>query len=334
MPRSGYLPLMSRIITRAILFAWVISGYELALAETSAKLPLVAQLWFADSPTTKPWEAVFRGGLRDLGYVEGKNITIVARYADGDSSRLPTLVNELIALRPDVILVSGNAIRAAMAATRTIPLVSFSMGNAVQDGLVSSLARPGGNLTGMYSLGAETTGKRLELAMELIPVLKRVGVIFDSSDRTSVAGADILRSLAPKAGLTIHAIGVHNWDEIQAALKLFEQEHSQALIVSDNPFFYAHRERILQFADHRFPVVAQAKDWAKAGALITYAPDYYDMLRRTAVYVDKILHGIKAGDIAVEQATRFELVVNLRIAKAFGLLVPESVLVRADEVVR
>jgi len=170
--------------------------------------------------------------------------------------------------------------------------------------------------------------------MELIPDLKRVGVVFDSSDRTSVAGADILRSLGLKAGLTIHTIGVRNWDEIQAALRLFEREQSQALIVSDNPFFYAHRERILQFADHRFPVVAQAKDWAKAGALVTHAPDYYDMLWRTAVYVDKILNGVKAGDIAVEQATTFELVVNVKTAKAFGLMVPESVLVRGAEVLR
>ena len=128
MPRSRYLPEMSRTIARAILVAWMISGYELALAETSAKLPLVAQLWFTDLPTTKPWEAVFRSALGDLGYVEGKSIKIVARYADSGSSRLPTLMNELIALRPDVILVSGNAVRAAMAATKAIPLVSFSMG--------------------------------------------------------------------------------------------------------------------------------------------------------------------------------------------------------------
>jgi putative tryptophan/tyrosine transport system substrate-binding protein len=170
------------LIVRVILITWMLSGSPFALAQATARLPTVGQLWFVGSEVAHPWEDVFRNRLRELGYVEGQNVRIVARYANGDRNRLPTLLNELIASPVDVLLVSTNAVQVATATTRTIPIVSFSLGNAVRDGSITSLAHPGGNLTGMYSLGEETAAKRLELATELIPGLKRIGVIFEAGD--------------------------------------------------------------------------------------------------------------------------------------------------------
>ena len=322
---TGYLVLVSLPLSVALGSA---HGGE------SSKPPIIGEVWFVDPATSQPWDSVFQDGLRDLGYVEGKNITIIRRYANGDAAQLPALLKELIALPVDVLLVGSKTVKAATAATKTIPIVCPSMGDPVRDGLVASLQRPGGNLTGAYGLIVEMQSKLLELTTELVPNLQRVDVIFDADDASDNTDAEEFRALAHRVGVSVHTLGVRNLKDIRAALKTIERDRVQALIVFDDPLTDLHREPIMRHTQRRFPVISDGRDWAKSGAVLTYAPNYYEMWRRGAVYVDKIIKGAKAGDLAIEQPTKFELVVNLKTVKALGITIPESILVRADEVIR
>jgi putative ABC transport system substrate-binding protein len=302
-------------------------------AEERGRLPTVGQIWLSNPSMVTPYDKAFRQGLADLGYVEGKNIRIVARYANGDSARLPTLLNELIALPPDVLLVSQAALGAARKATTTVPLVCATMGDPVAAGLVSSLARPGGNLTGLYALDTETDSKRLELAREIVPALKRIGLLFEPNDATRF-DADAFRALARDAGFSVRTFPVRSLEDIRSALGTMDKERPQALIVWSTSLIVLHRDTILGFAAQRFPVISEGRALAQAGALLTYSANFYEMYRASAVYVDKILKGNKPADLPVEQPTKLELIVNLKTAKALGITIPQSILLRADEVIR
>ena len=218
--------------------------------------------------------------------------------------------------------------------TATIPIVCPDMGNPIRDGLVASLAHPGGNLTGAYALDAETNAKRLELIMETVPGIKALGVMFDGNDVSLVANSKALRSLAQSVGVKVRTFAVRDWNEIQAALGTIERDRLKALMIFDNPLTETHLEAIMRSAAHRVAVVSEGRDWARAGALITYGADYHDMWKHSAIYVDKILKGIKPGDLPIEQPTKFDLLVNMKTARALGIAVPESVLLRADEIIR
>lgn len=310
-------------------------GVGLADAEDARKLPRIGQVFGSNPIIAKPWDEAFRQGLRDLGYVEGKNVIILPRYAHGDSVRLPALLSELIALNVDVLFVAHTAIPAAMQLTKTIPIVAPTMDDPVRAGFAASLAHPGGNLTGGYVLNVETDSKRLELAKEVVPGLRRAVIMFEVSDVVDSRAANELRTLAHGVGVTLHPVGVRNLDEIETALKAMESNRPQALIVFSSPLTLLHRGRIIVgSASYKVPVIGEGRDFAEDGALLTYSADYHEMWKRAALYVDKILKGAKPRDLPIEQPTRFELIINLRTAKALGIKVPESTLLRADEVIR
>ena len=315
-----------------IAFAMITSG--LAYSDEARKLPRIGQVWFSNQTIAGPYDSAFRDGLRELGYVDGKNVTIVARYANSDVTQVPVLLEELISLPVDVIVVTPKAVQVARQRTTTIPIVCPDMNNPVRDGLVASLAHPGGNLTGGYALNTETDAKRLELIIEIVPGAKTVGVMLDGNDVSLLANANALRSLAQTVGVRVRTFAVRDWNEIQAAFSAIERDRLQALMIFDNPLTEVHLDAIMRHAAHRLPVVSEGRDWAKAGALITYGADYHDMWKHSAVFVGKILKGAKPGDLPIEQPTKFELLVNLKTAKALGITIPESILLRADKVIR
>jgi ABC-type uncharacterized transport system substrate-binding protein len=317
-----------------ILITLITIGFGLAYADEGRKLPTIGLIFGSDSSAAQPYEEAARAGLRDLGYIDGENVAILSRYANGDVRRVPVLLRDLIALPVDVLFVSPKAVQAAKKASRTIPIVCPTMDNAVRDGLVASLARPGANLTGISVLGTEADSKRLQLISEMVPNLRRLHVLFDATEPSAVSDVKELSTLARSVKVVLRALGVSSLEEIQAAFRTIETDRPQALIVFDNALTEQYIDVIMRFAAHRVPTISEGRDWAKAGALLTYAPDYHNMWKRGATYVDKILKGTKPADLPIEQPTKFELVVNLKTAKALGLTIPESILLRADEVIR
>jgi putative ABC transport system substrate-binding protein len=310
-------------------------GAGLADAEDARKLPRIGQVFGTNPVIARPFDEAFRQGLRDLGYVDGENVTILPRYAHGDPARFPALLSELIALNVNVLFVAQTAIPAAMQLTKTIPIVAPAMEDPVRAGLAASFAHPGGNLTGLSGLDEETDSKRLELAMEVVPGLRRAGLMFEASDAVASGAANELRTLAHGVGVTLHPVGVRNLDQIETALKAMQRNRPQVLILWGTPMMYLHRGRIIAgSASYKVPVISDGREFAEAGALLSYSPSYHEMWRRGALYVDKILKGAKPGDLPIEQPTKFELIINLRMAKALGITIPESLLLRADEIIR
>ena len=303
-------------------------------ADELRKQPLVGAVWFGDPISVEPWDAAFKDGMRKLGYVEGANVTFVTRYANGNAAQLPVLLAEVVALPVDVLVVGSKTVSAAVAATKTIPIVCPSMGDVVRDGLVASLQHPGGNLTGGHGLIVEMQSKLLEFSRELLPRIKRIDVIFDKGDPSDVTDAQTFRMRASQLGISVRLLGIANENDVRAALKTMNRHRGQLLVVFDDPLTNFHRESIMRFADQRVPVLSDGRDWGKRGAVLTYAADYYEVFRHAAVFVDKILKGAKPGDLPIEQPTKFELVVDLKAAKALGITIPESILLRADEVIR
>jgi putative tryptophan/tyrosine transport system substrate-binding protein len=277
-----------------------------------------------------------RQGLRDLGYVEGRNVGFEFRYADGDLSHLSALATELAALQPAVIIAgSAPGAVAARDATRAIPIVMASVQDPMALGLAVSMARPGGNVTGFWSEGDESLiGKRLELLKDAVPGVSRLGIFVDPSDASDVSTLKALPAAAHALDLDLRIIEVRSAAEFEAAFATAARQGAQALYVSQNPFFFARREQIATMALRaRLPTVDGYREFAVAGGLISYATSLPDFYRRFGAFVDKLLKGANAGDLPIERATKFELVVNLKTAKALWLTIPESFLLRADEVI-
>lgn len=325
---------MSKLIGRIVLVSALAIAGGVVDAEDARKLPKIGQVFGTNPAVAKPYDEAFRQGLRSLGYVDGENVTILPRYAHGEPARTSAAVSELIALKVDVLVVAHTAIPAAMQATRTIPVVCPTMDDPVVAGFAASFARPGGNLTGLYGLWAETDRKVLEVAMEIMPSLRRAGAMFEATDASSVAMAKTLRTLALDRGVAIRPFAVHNLDEIEAALAVVDRDRLQALFLYGTPLTYLHRNRIMALASRKVPVISDGRDFADAGALLTYGASIRDMWRRGAVYVDKILKGAKPGDLPIEQPTKFDMIINLKTAKRFGITTPESILLRADEIIQ
>jgi putative ABC transport system substrate-binding protein len=276
-----------------------------------------------------------RQGLRELGYVEGRNIGFEFRYAEGDLARLPALAAELVALQPAVIIAgSAPGALAAREATRVIPIVIASVQDPMALGLAASMARPGGNLTGVWSEGDDSLiGKRLELFKDAVPGASRLAVFVDPTDASDVSTVKAVPAAARALGLDLRVVEVRSAD-LEAAFAAAAREGAQGLYVSQNPFFFARRAEIAAMALRaRLPAVDGYREFAVAGGLISYAASLPDFYRRFGAFVDKILKGANAGDLPIERATKFELVVNLKTAKALGLTIPESFLLRADEVI-
>jgi len=278
----------------------------------------------------------FRERLRELGYAEGKNIAIESRAWEGKVERLAELIAELVHRNCDVILTSGSeAAQAAKNATKTIPIVMGFSGDAVRLGIVASLARPGGNVTGMTSIGAELYGKRLELLKEVVPKLSRVAFLWSPSNPDADNNVKQTETVARFLRLEIQPLEVKGIDDIEGAFRTATKRRAEALTLAAGGFFGVHRKRIVEFAEkNRLPAVYPTERFVDVGALMVYAEDRSEQFRRAAEYVDKILKGAKPADLPVAQPTKFELVVNLKAAKQIGVTIPPNVLARADRVIK
>jgi putative ABC transport system substrate-binding protein len=283
-----------------------------------------------------PRAEAFRQGLRDLGWVEGRNIAVEYRYADGIYERLPGIAAELVELNVDVIVASPSpAIRAAQKATATIPIVMPGTGDPVGSGFVKSLARPGGNITGLALMSNDLSPKLLDLLRSLIPSLSRVAVLVNPSSSPNRAILDNARAAARRVGIDIVPLEANTAREIENGFSSMVQSRAQAVIVGQAWFFVLQQRQIAELASkYRLPSITGNREFAEAGGLMSYGQNIADHYRHAAVYVDKILKGAKPADLPVEQPTKFEMVVNLKAAKIIGLAVPPSLLARADEVIQ
>jgi len=278
---------------------------------------------------------VFKRRLRDLGYVEGKDVVYEIRWAHGKLERLPALAQELVTLNPDVILsMTGTAALAARQATTKIPIVFARSDDPVGIGLVNSLARPGGNVTGLSSLAGDTSPKLLEFLLAAVPKLSRLAVLSQSSDPTTAPALKNLQTAAQSVNVNVIAIEASAPAEIDTAFARMTREHADAVSVSASHLFFVQRSQIADLAlKHRMPSIFALREHSESGGLMSYGQNLADSYQRAATYVDKILKGAKPGDLPIEQATRLELVINLKTAKALGLTIPSSLRARADEVI-
>jgi putative ABC transport system substrate-binding protein len=279
----------------------------------------------------------FQQSLRQLGYIEGQSIVIESRYTRGNADEYPKLAAELVSLKVDLIVVGGGSslARAAKETTKTIPIVITGGSDPVGAGLVASLARPGGNLTGLTGITAELAGKRLELLKETLPRLTRVGVLWNPTDQGSAQGFKEIEIAAPTLGLAVQSLQVRSPSDFESAFKAAIAGRARALQVLQSGLTNSHRNRIVELATKsRLPTMfADAAD-VEAGGLMSYGPNAPDLYRRAATYVDKILKGAKPADLPVEQPTKFDMMINLRTAKQIGLTIPPNVLARADKVIK
>jgi putative ABC transport system substrate-binding protein len=274
----------------------------------------------------------FRRGLADLGWVNGQNISIEYRWAEGDLGRHPRLAAELVALKVEVIVLAGPAAaRAAMQATRTIPIVAAVVGDPVAAGFATSLARPDGNLTGLAWQSSDLVTKQLQLLQEMVPKATRFNAL---GHPATPAARTAVEAAARALGVKLEVIDVSVPEAVPGAFEATQRGRAEGLIVLPSPMFYAERRRLAELAArHRLPAIYEVKEYVHVGGLASYGPSFPEMYRRAATYVDRILKGARPGDLPMEQPTTFELVINLKTAKALGLTIPQSLLLRADQVI-
>ena len=328
----------------------------LVLAFSLTLLPLAARAqesgkvykigWLASFPLevqgkTRPGSAVawraFTDGLRDLGWVENQNFIFVYRYSEGRPERYPRLAAELVALKPDILSTGQGelAIRALKGATAAIPIVMPVSADPVASGLVASLARPAGNVTGLSILAPAVGAKRLQLRKEVVPNASRVAVLWNAGDPSKDLALKETEAAARSLATILEPAGVRGSAKLDKAFAAILRARPNALVVFSHPLTLSHLRQIVDFVTtNRLPMISEIKEFADAGALMTYGASLPDLFRRAALYVDKILKGTKPGDLPVEQPTKFELVINLKTAKALGLTMPQSLLVRADEIIQ
>jgi putative tryptophan/tyrosine transport system substrate-binding protein len=268
--------------------------------------------------------------------VEGRNLVLEYRWTEGRDERFPDLAADLVGRKVEVIVTWGTpAAKAAKAATSTIPIVMAAIGDALGTGLVASLARPGGNITGLSALNPELEGKRLELLKEAVPTLTRVAFLWNPDHPLHQVVLQDTQWAAQALGVSLHLVGVPGYTDFEAAFAAMTREGAEALIVAPDAVFVLHRARIAALAaQHRLPAIYLHRDHVHAGGLMAYGPSYHDLFRRAATYVDKILKGATPADLPVEQTMRFELLINLKTAEALGLTLPPLLLLRADEVIK
>jgi putative tryptophan/tyrosine transport system substrate-binding protein len=305
-----------------------------------AQQPKIFRLGYLDpdvrsDPTAQNLRRQLLLGLRDLGYVEDRSFQMVDRNANGNLERLPALAAELARLPVDIIVALGEApIRAAMQATDRIPIVMTTSADPIGSGIVSSLARPGGNVTGMSNLASEMAGKRVELLKEIVPRVSRVAVLWNSNNKSKIEEWKDTLTAAKTTGLTLISVETRTAEEIERAFGSILRERPDAMLTLTESLTLAYREQIGHFAlSNRLPMIAELREFSVAGGLASYGASRPDLWRRTASYVDKIMRGAKPSDLPVEQAVRFEMVINLKAAKVISLDVPPSLLAIADEVI-
>ena len=302
-------------------------------AQPGAKRTVIGLL---DAGERLEWWDAFRQQLRELGYVEGRNMSIEQRYAKGRLEALPGLAKELVDLKVAVIVTSGGAAAvAAERATRKIPIVMASGADQVSLGLVSSLARPGGNVTGVSSLTPDLMAKRFELLREVVPKSSRLAVLWHSDNTPSIASVRELDASAARSRVAFQSFGIRGADELADAFSAMARQRVEAVVVVNSPLVFTERRTIVELAlKHKLPAIYGSADYADAGGLLSYGPSYPELYRRAASYVDKVLKGANPGDLPIEQPSTFELVINANTARALGVAIPPSILARANRVIQ
>ena len=332
---------MKRTLSKVI-FGYTLSSMLIALcasaqAQQTAKIFRIGFLGGMSASTFGKRMEVFRQQLRELGYAEGKNIAFEARWADGKPERLGALASELAGRKVDVLVTfGGSGPAAAKQPTRTIPIVMAAGGSdPAATGLVASLARPGGNITGMANSFTELRGKQMEILKETIPRLSRAAVVWNPESRAGLAQQSDMESDAQALGLRFQSLHVRKAEDFDHVFQAAKKERAGAVLVTANPLMFANFSRIAELAiKHRLPAIHSQKEFVEAGGLMIYGPNEVDIYRRAAFYVDKILKGAKPAELPVERPTKFQLIFNLKTAKQIGLTIPPNVLARADKVIR
>ena len=319
------------LVGGAVATAWP----QLPRAQQAGKVYRIGIL----QPVTRTQDGInfdaFLQGMRELGYIEGQNLVIDFRSADGRNERFPDLVTELIRLKVDLILTRGTpAAQAAKNATRTIPIVMAALGDPVENGIIASLARPGANVTGLSSSVTEVQAKRLELLKELVPRISRIAFLAGIGNPNEQTNWKEMDRAAQSLGIAAMRLDVRKPEDIERAFDDASEQRTDALVVSLDGFIVANRQPIVDFAvKHRLPAIYASREFIDSGGLASYGPSFRDLYHRAALYVDKILKGANPSDLPVMQPTKFEFVINLKAAKAIGLTVPPTMLTRADEVI-
>jgi putative ABC transport system substrate-binding protein len=310
--------------------AWPLAAH----AQPAGKVPTIGFLGGATFSVWGHWSAAFAQRLRELGWIDGRNIAIEYRWADARPERYAEISAEFVRLKIDVIVTAGTApVLAAKQATSILPIVFAAAGNPVDTGIVASLARPGGNVTGLSNQATDTVGKRLELLREVVSGLRRLAILANIGSPIGVLQMGEAQAAASTLGLAAATLEIRRAEDIAPAFEALRGQ-AEALYVVTEPLTTTNRVRIITLAQSvRLPTISDFREWVEAGALMSYGANFPDLFRRAAVFVDKILHGAKPADLPVEQPTKFDLVLNLTTAKVLGLKIPEAFLLRADEVI-
>ena len=325
---------MLKIVGFVLTALLAVAALHSAEAQQTKKAPRVGVLAYGNPPPAPSPEAAVIQGLLELGWVDGRNMTLVVRYAEGRPERLPDLARDLIGSRVDLMVVIGTDVaKVVKPLVGSIPIVAGVSEDPVEIGFVPSLSRPGGNMTGVTFISSELAAKRLELLKELVPHVSRVAVLWNP------AHVDLemreLKTAGRTLGIQLQSVEARAVEELDGAFRTVAGGGADAMIVVPSRMLNLHAKRIADFAvERRLPAVSMWKSFAEAGGLMTYGPDIPAMIRRTATHVDKILKGARPGDLPIERPTRFELVINLKTAKVLGLTVPQSILVRVDQVIQ
>ena len=325
---------MKKAISTFFLVVVILAFAHVAQAQNKSTLPRIGILYLGAPPNANV-DAFIRG-LRELHYIEGKNILIEYRFAQGKAERLPELARELVQLRVDAIFTTGTpAIFAVKEATKTIPVIFFSTSDPVGTGVVASLARPGGNITGITALASDLWPKRLELLKEIFPKLTRVAMVWNKGNAGMALEAKATQEVAGPLGITVQDRGLKDPNDLEVVFAVMSKERPDGFLALMDPVLNSYQKQILDFlAEHRLPAIFENRTWVEAGGLISYGADYAEAHRRAAALMDKVLKGTKPADIPVEQPTKFELVINLKTAKQIGVTIPPNVLARADKVIK
>ena len=320
--------------TLFILATLILAPVSLAYAQKPASIPRIGVLLLGAPPNTNL--DAFIQGLQELGYVEGKNISIEYRFAEGKADRLPELAKELVRLKVAAIFTAGTpAIFALKEATKTIPIVFFSTSDPIGTGVVASLAHPGGNITGISVLASDLWPKRLELLKEIFPKVSSVAMLWNKGNAGMALEAKATQEVAGPLRVTLQDRGVKDPNELDTVFALMIKDRPDGFLALMDPVLNSYQKRILDFlAQNRLPAIFENKTWVEAGGLVSYGADYAEAHRRAATLVDKILKGAKPSDLPVEQPMKFELVINLKTAQQIGVVIPPNVLARADRVIR
>jgi ABC-type uncharacterized transport system substrate-binding protein len=326
-----------KTIRLVVMLALVILTAPLvAHAQPSTKVYRIGWLSPGSALSSRAYIEAFQQSLRDLGYIEGQNMAVEYRYAEGKAERLPELAAELVHLTMDVLVTAGSpATQAVQHATSTIPIVGVALADPLGTGFAASFARPGGNITGLAFQNADLSTKRLELLTEAVPGVTRVAVLWDSHFPASPSAVRAAEEAARALGVQIHLLEVQGPEDFARVVAAATRERAQALFQVASPLFSTHSETFIDLvAKSRLPATCETRPFVVAGCLMTYGPSFPDMYRRAAYYVDRILKGAKPGDLPIEQPMKFELVINLKTAQALGLTIPPTLLFQADEVIK